>query len=69
VALTVAHGRTNREAGTVLYVSPKTVEFHLGQIYRKLGIRSRAELATQVARLEVVSPSGGMAPSGSPPAS
>ena len=69
VALTVAHGRTNREAGTVLYVSPKTVEFHLGQIYRKLGIRSRAELATQVARLEVVSPSGGMVPSGSPPAS
>jgi ATP/maltotriose-dependent transcriptional regulator MalT len=52
VALTVAHGRTNREAGAVLYVSPKTVEFHLSQVYRKLAIRSRAELATQVARLE-----------------
>jgi DNA-binding CsgD family transcriptional regulator len=53
VALTVAQGKTNREAGAILYVSPKTVEFHLSQVYRKLGVRSRAELAAQVARLEV----------------
>jgi DNA-binding CsgD family transcriptional regulator len=54
VALTVAQGKTNREAGAILYISPKTVEFHLSQVYRKLVIRSRAELAAQVARLEGV---------------
>jgi DNA-binding CsgD family transcriptional regulator len=54
VTLTVAQGRTNREAAGVLYLSPKTVEFHLSQVYRKLGVRSRGELAAQVARLEGV---------------
>jgi DNA-binding CsgD family transcriptional regulator len=54
VALTVAQGKTNREAGAILYISPKTVEFHLSQVYRKLVVRSRAELAAQVARLEGV---------------
>jgi DNA-binding CsgD family transcriptional regulator len=44
VALVVARGATNREAAAELFVSPKTVDFHLRQIYRKLGIRSRAEL-------------------------
>jgi DNA-binding CsgD family transcriptional regulator len=29
----------------VLYVTPKTIEYHLRQIYRKLGIGSRSELA------------------------
>jgi DNA-binding CsgD family transcriptional regulator len=29
----------------MLYVTPKTVEFHLTRIYRKLGVRSRTELA------------------------
>jgi DNA-binding CsgD family transcriptional regulator len=56
VTLTVAQGKTNREAGAILYVSPKTVEFHLSQVYRKMGVRSRAELAAQVARLERVEP-------------
>jgi DNA-binding CsgD family transcriptional regulator len=50
VALRVAGGMTNREAANELYLSPKTIEFHLGQIYRKLSIRSRAELASLVAR-------------------
>jgi len=45
VALTVARGATNREAAAALFVSPKTVEHHLGQIYRKLGVRSRTQLA------------------------
>jgi ATP/maltotriose-dependent transcriptional regulator MalT len=45
VALAVAEGATNREAAAALFLSPKTIEFHLGNIYRKLGIRSRAELA------------------------
>ncbi len=50
VALTVARGATNREAATALLISPKTVEYHLARVYAKLGVRSRAELATRMAR-------------------
>jgi DNA-binding CsgD family transcriptional regulator len=45
VAMIVAGGATNREAAAALFLSPKTIEFHLGHIYRKLGLRSRAQLA------------------------
>ncbi|MEA2194554.1 MAG: hypothetical protein QOG42_988, partial [Solirubrobacteraceae bacterium] len=45
VATVVAQGATNREAALALFLSPKTVEAHLHSIYRKLGIRSRSELA------------------------
>ena len=37
---------SNREIAAALYLSPKTIEFHLHQIYRKLGIRSRTQLIT-----------------------
>ena len=40
VARLVAAGRSNRETAAELYVSVKTVEFHLGHIFGKLGIRS-----------------------------
>lgn len=46
LALVVAEGATNKEAAAQLFISPKTVEAHLGAIYRKLGIRSRTELAS-----------------------
>lgn len=46
VAMLVADGRTNREVGSSLFLSPKTVEHHLGAIYRKLDLRSRTQLAT-----------------------
>ena len=49
VARAVARGATNREVGGALFLSPKTIEFHLGRVYRKLGIRSRTELAALVA--------------------
>ncbi len=49
VALVVADGATNKEAGASLFLSPKTVEFHLGNVYGKLGLRSRSELAKLVA--------------------
>ncbi|MGD0272746.1 MAG: BTAD domain-containing putative transcriptional regulator [Gaiellaceae bacterium] len=49
VALTVARGATNKEAGAALFLTPKTIEFHLAKIYRKLDIRSRTELALRVA--------------------
>ncbi len=45
MALLAAEGRTNREVGAALFISPKTVELHLSRVYRKLDIRSRAELA------------------------
>ena len=44
VALAVAEGASNREVAGRLFLSPKTIEFHLGNVYRKLGIRSRREL-------------------------
>jgi DNA-binding CsgD family transcriptional regulator len=44
IALAVAEGRTNREVGAALFISPKTVELHLSRVYRKLEIRSRGEL-------------------------
>ena len=49
VALMVASGATNREAGARLFLSAKTIEAHLGRIYRKVGVRSRTELAALVA--------------------
>ena len=44
VALQVAEGKTNRDVAAALFLSPKTVEFHLTHVYRKLDIHSRAEL-------------------------
>jgi DNA-binding NarL/FixJ family response regulator len=44
VAELAATGITNREMAATLFISPKTVEANLSRIYRKLGIRSRAEL-------------------------
>jgi DNA-binding CsgD family transcriptional regulator len=49
IALAVARGATNREVATALYVSPKTIEVHLTRVFRKLGVRSRTELATLIA--------------------
>lgn len=45
VTTLVAKGLSNREVAAELYVSPKTVQYHLTRIYAKLGIRSRSELA------------------------
>ena len=47
VATLVASGASNREAALALFISPKTVEAHLGRAYRKLGVRTRTQLAHQ----------------------
>lgn len=52
VARLTAAGKRNREIAAELYVSVRTVEAHLGRIYRKLGVRSRAELTGVVAAAE-----------------
>jgi DNA-binding CsgD family transcriptional regulator len=48
VAALVAAGRSNKEVARELYFSTKTVEAHLSSIYRKLGLRSRTELAAHI---------------------
>lgn len=49
VAELAAAGRTNREVAQQLFISPKTVEANLARVYRKLSIRSRAELGARIA--------------------
>jgi DNA-binding CsgD family transcriptional regulator len=50
VAELAASGMTNREVAAAMSISPKTVESNLARIYRKLGIRSRAELGQRIGR-------------------
>ncbi len=47
-------GRTNPEIGTELFISPRTVEWHLRKVFMKLGISSRKEL--RAARRDVGTP-------------
>ena len=47
VARLVAVGMSNRQVASELFISIKTVQFHLTHIYAKLGVGSRAELAAQ----------------------
>ena len=49
VAQLVASGQTNAEIAASLYLSPRTVERHVGNILTKLGYRSRVEIAKEVA--------------------
>jgi DNA-binding CsgD family transcriptional regulator len=49
IALLLAERRTTRETGAALFLSPKTVEYHLRSIYRKLDISSRDELVAAMA--------------------
>jgi DNA-binding NarL/FixJ family response regulator len=48
VAALVAEGRTNKEVAAALVVSVHTVESALTQVYRKLDVRSRTELARRL---------------------
>ena len=52
VAELAAAGLTNKTIAERLFVSPKTVEGNLARVYRKLGIRSRAELGRVMAERE-----------------
>jgi DNA-binding CsgD family transcriptional regulator len=50
VTLLLTSGRTTRETAAALFLSPKTVEYHLRHIYARLGIHSREELAEWLGR-------------------
>lgn len=48
VARMLAQGRTTRETAAALFLSPKTIEYHLRNVYLKLDVRTRAELAQRL---------------------
>jgi DNA-binding CsgD family transcriptional regulator len=51
IALSLAEGRTTRETAAALFLSPKTIEYHLRSVYRKFDIGSRSELKAAMDRL------------------
>ena len=65
IGLLLAGGKTTREAAAALFLSPKTIEYHLRHVYQKLGIHSRIELAQAFARDAPVA-NRSRAPSSSP---
>jgi DNA-binding CsgD family transcriptional regulator len=50
VAELIASGLRTKDAASAAFLSPKSVEAKLGRVYRKLGVRNRAELAALIAR-------------------
>nr|WP_239579481.1 AAA family ATPase [Microlunatus panaciterrae] len=48
IAVPLADGRTIRQVASALFLSPKTVEYHLRNVYRKFGIDSRSQLAARM---------------------
>ena len=56
VARLAADGKTNPEIGAHLFLSPRTVEWHLSKVFGKLGIGSRRELSAALSEVEEPSP-------------
>jgi non-specific serine/threonine protein kinase len=58
VAVLVARGHTNRQIGSRLIVSPRTVSRHVEHVLNKLGFHSRAEVAAWAAQHGLLGPAG-----------
>ena len=54
IARMVAAGASQKEVAAALYLSPKTIEYHLGKVYRKLGITSGRQLHHRLAEQELL---------------
>jgi DNA-binding NarL/FixJ family response regulator len=50
----IANGSTNKEIAAKLHLSPHTIKEHTSAIYRKLGVRNRAEATRQAQRLKLL---------------
>ena len=64
IARFVSRGLSNREVAAQLFLSPRTVDFHLRNVFMKLGIASRTELATL--RLDAHAPARPASPAEAP---
>jgi DNA-binding CsgD family transcriptional regulator len=58
IALLLAGSHTTKQAAAALFLSPKTVEFHLRNVYRKLGCNTREELASTLNAVSAGGPAG-----------
>jgi DNA-binding NarL/FixJ family response regulator len=58
VARLVVDRNTNREIGTELFISQKTVETHMRNIFNKMNVSTRVELARAVERADRMVPAG-----------
>jgi DNA-binding CsgD family transcriptional regulator len=56
VAELVAAGQSNKQVAAALFISPKTVEGHLANVFTKLAVHSRAELVRKLTSEEIVTP-------------
>lgn len=58
IAMMLADRMTTREAAAALFISSKTVEYHLRHVYSKLGVGSRVELAARLTEPATAPPTG-----------
>ncbi len=56
IATMVAEGRTNKSIANSLFLSPRTIEFHLGHVYRKLDVNNRTQLTRALLSASVPAP-------------